>query len=69
MNGENEEPWSEAQIEEWEHDKWLEMQEMEGKIYDPGFNFLKMEEMEDDPFKEEDGRKKKKKQRKPTSRR
>ena len=43
MNEENEDPWSEEQIEEWEHDKWLKMQEMGGEIYNPDFNFLREE--------------------------
>ena len=34
MNEENEGPWSEEQIEKWEHDRWLKMQEMGGEIYD-----------------------------------
>ena len=57
MNEENKEPWSEEQIEEWEHDKWLEMQEMGGEIYKPDFKFLKEDETEDIPFEEEKRRK------------
>ena len=57
MNEKNKEPCSEEQIEEWEHNKWLKMQEMGGEIYDPDFNFLKEEETEDDPFEEEERRK------------
>ena len=57
MNEENEGPWSEEQIEEWEHDKWLKMQEMRGEIYDPDFNFFKEEEIENNPFKDEERRK------------
>ena len=72
MNEENEEPWSEEQIEEWEHDKWLKMQEMGGEIYDPTLIFSKKRKQRTAPLrkkKEENGRKKKKTQNKPTSRR
>ena len=34
MNEENKGSWSDEQIEEWEHDRWLKMQEMGGEIYD-----------------------------------
>ena len=53
MSEENYGSWSEEQIEKWEHDRWLKMQEMGGKIYDPNFSFLEDEETEDDPFQEE----------------
>ena len=56
MSEENEGSWSEEEIEEWEHNRWLKMQEMGGEIYDPDFNFLKDEETEDNPFKEEERR-------------
>ena len=40
MSRENDEPWSAAEIEEWEHDRWLKIQEM-------GEDFYKNEEKED----------------------
>ena len=50
MNEENTESWSEEQIEEWEQDRWLKIQEM-------GYDFYKdeedNEEMEVDPLEEE----------------
>ena len=51
MNEENAESWSEEQIEEWEHDRWLKIQEMGDDFYkDEEDN----EEMEVDPFEEEE---------------
>ena len=59
MSEENDGFWSEEQIEEWENDRWLKMQEMGGDIYDPNFN--KDEEDDDktdgDLFEEEERRK------------
>ena len=49
MSEENDEPWSAAEIEEWEHDRWLKIQEM-------GDDFYKNEEDNNemkDPFEEE----------------
>ena len=65
MNRENDEPWSAAEIEEWEHDRWLKIQEMWKDFYK---NEEKEEEMEEDPY-EEDGKKKRKEQKKHISRR
>ena len=45
MSEENAESWDEDQIEAWEHDRWLMMQEM-------GNNFYKDNEV--DPFEEEE---------------
>ena len=58
MSEENEGFWSEEQIKEWEHDRWLNMQEMGGDIYDSDFNKddKDNEEMEGDPFEEEERR-------------
>ena len=33
MSEENYEPWSAAEIEEWEHDRWLKIQEMGDDFY------------------------------------
>ena len=50
MNEENAESWSEEQIEEWEQDRWLKIQEM-------GYDFYKDEEdnemIEVNPLEEE----------------
>ena len=57
MREENDEPWSDEQIEEWEHDRWLKIQEM-GVTYNPNFNKDEEdeEEMEGDLFEEEERR-------------
>ena len=47
MNRENDEPWSAEEVEEWEHDQWLKIQEMGDEAY------MKVEEggeMEEDPL-------------------
>ena len=58
MSEENYGFWSEEQIEEWEHNRWLKMQEMGGHIYDPNFNKDKKDdkETEGNPFEEEERR-------------
>ena len=48
MNEENAESWNEEQIEEWEHERWLKIQEMGDDFYKDD------EEMEVDPFEEEE---------------
>ena len=48
MNEDSAEAWSEEQIEEWEHDRWLKIQEMGDDLYKDD------EEMEVDPFEEEE---------------
>ena len=48
MNEENAESWNEEQIEEWEHDRWLKIQEMGDDFYKDD------EEREVDPFEEEE---------------
>ena len=48
MNEDSAEAWSEEQIEEWEHDRWLKIQEMGDDFYKDN------EEMEVDPFEEEE---------------
>ena len=48
MSEEGAESWDEEQIEEWEHDRWLKIQNM-------GNNFYKDDqEMEVDPFKDKE---------------
>ena len=58
MSEEKDELRSDEQIEEWEHDRWLTIQEMGGNIYDPDFNKDEEddEETEGDPFEEEERR-------------
>ena len=48
MNEEGAESWSEEQIEEWEHDRWLKIQEMGNDFYKDD------QDMEVDPFEEEE---------------
>ena len=53
MNRENDEPWSAEEVEEWEHDQWLKIQEMGDEAY------RKVEEegeMEEDPYEKEERR-------------
>ena len=53
MSEENAEPWSDAQIEEWEHDIWLKIQEIGNDFYN---DEEEDKEMEGDPFEEEERR-------------
>ena len=53
MSEENAEPWSEEHIEEWEHNRWLKIQEMGDDFYKDEED---VEEMEGDPFEEEERR-------------
>ena len=48
MNEDSAEAWSEEQIEEWEHDRWLKIQEMGNDFYKDD------EDVEVDPFVEEE---------------
>ena len=48
MNEENAESWSEEKIEEWEHDRWLKIQEMGKKEEEKGVNAEKPEKYEDE---------------------
>ena len=41
MNRENDETWSAEEIEEWQHDEWLRVQEMGDEAY------IKVEEEEE----------------------
>ena len=60
MSDVNTEPWSEKQIEEWEHNQWLEAQDQRLEVQEMGDDIYKSkednEEMEDDPFEEEERR-------------
>ena len=53
MTREIDEPWSAAEIEEWEHDRWLKIKEMGEDFYK---NEEEEDEMEDDPYEEEERR-------------
>ena len=53
MSEENAEPWSDAQFEEWEHNRWLKIQEMVDDFYNDEEDD---EEMVGDPFEEEERR-------------
>ena len=53
MSEENDEPWSAAEIEEWEHDRWLKIQEMGDDFYK---NEEDNDEMKEDPYEEEERR-------------
>ena len=48
MSEENAESWNEEQIEEWEHDRWLMIQEMGNDFYKDD------QDVEVDPFEEEE---------------
>ena len=48
MNEDSAEAWSEEQIEEWEHDRWMKIQEMGNDFYKDD------EDVEVDPFEEEE---------------
>ena len=50
MSEENDESWTEDQIEEWEHDRWLEMQEQGNDFYEDDQD----QDEEVDPFEEEE---------------
>ena len=53
MNRENDEPWSAEEVEEWEHDQWLKIQEMGDEAY---MKVEEEDEMEEDPYEEEERR-------------
>ena len=57
MNEDYEEPFSGEQIEEWEHDKWLKMQEMRGWNIWPQLQFSQRKGDTEQPFEEEERRK------------
>ena len=68
MNRENDGPWSAEEIEEWEHDEWLKVQEMGDEAYtkveeeyerrrwSEEEENAEEEEMEEDPYEEEERR-------------
>ena len=69
MNRENDEPWSAEEVEEWEHDQWLKIQEMGDEAYMKVKKKMRWRRTLMKKKKEEDGKKKRKEQKKHISRR